>query len=358
MKKILIASTMIAGWAVSAAAEEISVMGWGGAYANSHVEAYQKPFTAKTGVTVVSIDADNPAIPLKAQVEANNVTMDIAVLEFADAVRYCDEGLLETIDPAILAPGADGTDAMEDFLPGSVIDCMVPTDVWAAIIAYDSSKYAEGEAPTTMADFFDLEKFPGKRGARKNAKVLLEMALMGDGVAPDEVYGLLETPEGVARAFAKLDAIKSEIVWWDAGAQAPQLLADGEVAMTMAYNGRIFNANVAEGKSFEIIWDGQVYDVEGMVIPKGAPNIERAKEFIVFATEAEQLANAASWISYGPPRKSAGPLVGKFHDGSIDMAPNLPTSPENMKNALFSGVDFWADRDTELNEQFNAWLLR
>ncbi|MFV0490749.1 MAG: ABC transporter substrate-binding protein [Pseudorhodobacter sp.] len=358
MKKLLIASTMITGLALPATADEISIMGWGGAYAKSHIEAYQKPYTAKTGTTVVSIDADNPAIPLKAQVEANNVSMDIAVLEFADAVRYCDEGLLEVIDPAILAPAPDGTPAMEDFLPGSVIDCMVPTDVWTTIIAYDSSKYAEGEAPGTLADFFDLEKFPGKRGARKNAKVLLEMALMGDGVAPEEVYDLLETPEGVERAFAKLDTIKSEIVWWDAGAQAPQLLADGEVALTMAYNGRIFNAMVAEDKPFDIIWDGQVYDVEGLVIPKGAPNIEKAKEFIVFATEAEQLAKAASWISYGPARLSAGPLVGMYHDGSIEMAPNLPTSPDNMKNALFSGVEFWADRDAELNEQFNAWLLR
>ena len=35
---------------------------------------------------------------------------------------------------------------------------------------------------------------------------------------------------------------------WEAGAQPPQLLADGEVTMTIVWNGRIFNAIAAEGQ--------------------------------------------------------------------------------------------------------------
>jgi putative spermidine/putrescine transport system substrate-binding protein len=134
-------------------------------------------------------------------------------------------------------------------------------------------------------------------------------------------------------------------------------LADGEVAMTMAWNGRIFNAAVGEGKPFNVMWDGQVFEWEGWVIPKGAPNMEAALEFVKFSTSTEPLANAAEWISYGPPRKSSAPLVGVFQgDGKTEMAPHLPTSPENQTNALASDLDFWADRDTELNERFNAWL--
>ena len=72
----------------------------------------------------------------------------------------------------------------------------------------------------------------------------------------------MDTDEGVDRAFAKLDTIKDDIVWWEAGAQPPQLLADGEVAMTTAYNGRIFNAAVGEGQPFEIVWDGQILDFD------------------------------------------------------------------------------------------------
>ena len=135
--------------------------------------------------------------------------------------------------------------------------------------------------PQTIADFFDLEKFPGKRGVKKGAKTTLEMALMADGVPASEVYEVLETDEGVDRAFAKLDEIKGEAVWWEAGSQPPQLLADGEVAMTMAWNGRIFNAAVAEDKPFEIMWDGQVF-AKGEVKVE-ARLVERTRRFLSFA---------------------------------------------------------------------------
>ncbi len=344
-----------AGFAVAAQAEEITVLSWGGQYEKSQVEAYAKPFTAATGIAVKTEAADNPAAPVKAQVEAGNVSYDVVDVEYADGVRMCDEGLLETIDPAILEAGADGTPAMDDFLPGAVTDCFVATIVFSTVYAYDTTKFT-GEAPTTIADFFNLEKFPGKRGLRKGAKVNLEMALMADGVPADQVYETLGTPEGVDRAFAKLDTIKDSVVWWEAGAQPPQLLADGEVAMTTAYNGRIFGAAVAEGKPFQTIFDGQVYEYDGYVIPKGAPHLEAALKYLTFATTTQALADQAKYISYGPARKSSGPLVGLFEDGKTEMGPYMPTAAENLTNALPSSYEFWVDHDTELNERFNAWL--
>ncbi|AOZ70088.1 spermidine/putrescine ABC transporter substrate-binding protein [Rhodobacter xanthinilyticus] len=356
MKKLMLSTALIAaGFAVAAQAEEITVLSWGGQYEKSQVEAYAKPFTAATGIAVKTEAADNPAAPVKAQVEAGNVSYDVVDVEYADGVRMCDEGLLETIDPAILEAGADGTPAMDDFLPGAVTDCFVATIVFSTVYAYDTTKFT-GEAPTTIADFFNLEKFPGKRGLRKGAKVNLEMALMADGVPADQVYETLGTPEGVDRAFAKLDTIKDSVVWWEAGAQPPQLLADGEVAMTTAYNGRIFGAAVAEGKPFQTIFDGQVYEYDGYVIPKGAPHLEAALKYLTFATTTQALADQAKYISYGPARKSSGPLVGLFEDGKTEMGPYMPTAAENLTNALPSSYEFWVDHDTELNERFNAWL--
>ncbi|NDR58508.1 ABC transporter substrate-binding protein [Aliiruegeria sabulilitoris] len=356
MKKTLILTTALAGFAVSATAEELTVMSWGGAYTKSQVEGYHKPFAEKTGVKVVSVDADNPATPIKAQVEAGNVTIDVASVEFADAIRLCDEGLVVEIDHASLPAAPDGTPATEDFLPGTLTDCLVSTDVFSTVFAYDTEAVGD-TAPDSIADFFDLEAYPGKRGMRKTAKVNLEMALMADGVPAAEVYGLLETDEGVDRAFAKLDAIKDQIVWWEAGAQPPQLLADGEVSLSTAYNGRIFNAVIGESQPFDIVWDGQVYEFEGWVIPKGAPNLENALEFVKYSTSTEPLARAAEWISYGPPRQSSGSLVGIYQgDGTTEMGPHLPTTAANLTNALASNFEFWADRETELNERFNAWL--
>jgi putative spermidine/putrescine transport system substrate-binding protein len=303
------------------------------------------------------VAADNPAAPIKAMVEAGNVTIDVADVEYADAVRLCDEGLLETIDHSILLPGVDGTPATEDFLPGALTDCGVANIVFSTVFAYDSTKFT-GETPDSIADFFDTTTFPGKRGMRKGAKANLEMALMADGVPAADVYATLETEEGVARAFAKLDTIKADIVWWEAGAQPPQLLADGEVLMTTAYNGRIFAAATGEGKPFVTVWDGQVYEYDMFVIPKGAPNLEKALEYVAFATSSESLAEQAKWISYGPARKSSAALIGLDNTGKIEMGPYMPTAAANLTNALPSSYEFWADRDSELNERFNSWLAQ
>ena len=354
--KTILLGTALAGVAFGANAAEVTVMSWGGAYTKSQVEAYHKPFTAETGISVNSVDSDNPATPIKAQVEAGNVTVDVADVEYSDAIRLCDEGLLEEIDHSILPAAPDGTSAVDDFIEGALTDCAVANIVWSTVYAYNTEN-VDG-TPMLMSDFFDLEKFPGKRGLRKSAKANLEMALMADGVAAGDVYELLETDEGVDRAFAKLDTIKDDVVWWEAGAQPPQLLADGEVVMSTAYNGRIFNAAVGEGQPFEVVWDGQVLDFDLFVIPKGAPNKEAALDFIAFSTDTQRLADQASWISYGPARVSSGEKVGLFNDGVTEMAPHMPTAEANLTNALVNNFEFWADRDAELNERFNAWLAQ
>ena len=354
MKKLLILTTALTAVSFAARAD-VTVASWGGAYTKSQVEAYHKPFTAATGITVISVDSDNPGPQVKTQVEAGNVTIDVADVEYSDAVRLCDEGMLEPIGMEMLPPGADGVAAADDFLPGSVTECAVSTIVFSTNYGYDTTKFPNG-GPTTIADFFDVEKFPGKRGLGKRPKANLEMALMADGVAAADVYTTLATPEGVDRAFAKLDTIKKDIVWWEAGAQAVQLLADGEVTMTTAYNGRLFAAEVADGKPFKSVWDGQVYEYDLYVVPKGAPNKDQAIEFVKFATTTQALADQAKWIAYGPARKSSAALVGKYNDGKTDMAPYMPTNPANMTNAVASSYEFWVDHDAELNDRFNAWL--
>ncbi len=357
MKKLLVLSTALTAVAYAAQAD-VTVMSWGGAYGEAQTEAHVKPWMAATGTNTIMVDSDNPAPAIKAMVEAGNVTVDVASVEYADAVRLCDEGVLEPIDAASLPAGADGTAAADDFLAGAVTECGVSTDIWSNIYAYDTTKLSGDAAPKTAADFFDLAKFPGKRGMRKGAKAVLEFALLGDGVPAAEVYAVLNTPEGVDRAFAKLDTIKSEVIWWEAGAQAPQLLADGEVVMTTAYNGRIFAAAINENKPFQIVWDGQIYENEMYVVPKGAPNKDAALEFIKYATSTEGLRAQAQHISYGPARKSAMLEELIFKDGKTVMAPHLPTAPENLTNALETSSAFWVDHDAELNERFQAWLAQ
>lgn len=361
MKNLLMttaAALALGGLAAGAAtAEPLTVVSWGGAYTKSQVEAYHKPYTAKTGTEIVSADYNGGLAEVKAQVESGNVTWDLVDVELSDAVRGCDEGLFEPLDPAMLPAAPDGTPATEDFLPGTLHDCAVTTIIWSTVYAYDATKFPD-EKPTTIGDLFDTEKFPGKRALRKGPKPNLEFALMADGVPAEEVYEVLSTPEGIDRAFAKLDTIKDDVIWWEAGAQPPQMLADGEVVMATAYNGRVFNAVAVEDKPFVIVWDGQVWDLDLWAIPTGAPNKEEALEFIKFSTDTQRLADQASWISYGPARKSSVPLIGKHAEGGMEMLSHMPTAPDNFENAVQNDFEFWADYQDELNERFATWLAQ
>ena len=205
------------------AAETLSVVTFGGAYEAAAKKAYFEPFTQATGVGFSTESYDGGLAKLSAMEQAKNTTWDLIDLETNDAITACDEGLLQKFDKKSLGKTSD-------FIPGSISDCAVASMVWSTVFAYDASKLKT--APTTVADFFDLQKFPGKRGLRKSPKVSMEWALIADGVDPKDVYKVLATPAGVDRAFKKLDTIKKNIVWWESGAQAPQLLADGAVVMT------------------------------------------------------------------------------------------------------------------------------
>ncbi len=335
----------------ASAAQSLTVVSWGGAYTNSQVQAYHKPWEKKTGIKINSVDYNGGLAEVKAQVESGNVTWDVVDVELSDTVRGCDEGLFEEIDLSTLPPAPDGTPAEKDFIEGTLHPCGVASIVWSTVVAYDKTKFT-GNAPKTIGDFFDLKRFPGKRGLRKTPKVNLEWALMADGVPTNKVYEVLGTEAGVDRAFAKLDTIKAETVWWEAGAQPPQLLADGEVAMTSAYNGRLFNAMVKEGKPFVIIWDGQVWDLDLWSIPKGTPNLEIALQFVRFSTDTIRNYDQSNYISYGPVRRSAQKLV------KPEMQPHMPTAPQNFKNALQNDFEFWADHQDELTERFTTWLAK
>ena len=276
-------------------------------------------------------------------------------LEIADAVSGCDEGLLERIDPGMLSPAPDGTPAVDDFLPETLLECSVGTLFYSTVYAYNDER-VPGEKPATIEDFFDLERFPGRRGMRRTPVVNLEFALMADGVPVEAVYDVLDAPEGVERAFRKLDTVKDQVVWWEAGAQPPQMLADGEVVMTTAYNGRIFNAQVLEGQPLVIVWDGQVLDTGQLGIVAGTPNLEAALAFVRFATSARSMAAVSGYIAYSPVRGSGLPLVGTHVETGVDMNPHMPTHPDNGARVLTNDWLWWSDHMDAMNERFSAWL--
>jgi putative spermidine/putrescine transport system substrate-binding protein len=338
----LLASTAFAA-APAIAADEITVTSWGGAYSKSQHEAFVAPYIA-AGNKVTEEEYNGEIAKIRAMIEAKSISWDVVDVDTQTALAACAEGSLETIDWKKL-----GLDRAK-FIGADKEDCAVPNIIYSTVLAFDTTKL--NPAPTKMEDLFDLTKFPGKRGLQKSPFVNLEWALIADGVDPKDVYKVLATKEGQDRAFKKLDTIKKNVVWWEAGAQPPQLLADGQVAITSDWNGRFYNAVKIDKKPFKIIWDHQAPDWDWWAIPKGDPKVDAAYRFVAFASDAGRMADQTKYISYGPSNTDSGPMV----DPSI--LPDLPTAPDNMKNAINVDVQFWADHGDELREKFNAWLAQ
>jgi len=186
----------------------------------------------------------------------------------------------------------------------------------------------------------------------------VEWALLCDGVPKDEIYDVLATSEGQDRALAKLDTIKDDVIWWSAAAETPQLLADGEIVMGSTYNGRLFAAIAEQNQPIGMLWDAQMLDFDGWIVPAGLPEdrLARVMDFLNFATDTQRLADQAAYISYGPARASSAPLVGNHADLGIPMAPHMPTDPANATNVFVTQYEFWADYRDDIDAKFQAWL--
>ncbi|TCT30235.1 extracellular solute-binding protein [Martelella mediterranea] len=366
MKTKHIALTLAATLATSTAvhAEQMTVVSWGGAYQDSQKNAYTIPYAEMNpDIEFVWDESSNEAVAkLRAMNEAGNVTWDLVDVVAADAIRLCDEGLAMEYDPdELLADAPDGTPASEDFGDLIVSDCFIPQIVYSITAAYRPDLLPEGAPePESICAMFDTETYPGKRTLEKRPINNMEWALICDGVAKEDVYDVLETEEGQDRAFAKLDTIKDDVIWWSAAAEPPQLLADGEIVMGSSYNGRWFSAIVEEDQPFKMLWDAQVFDLDGWIIPAGLPDdrLAMVKDFVKYATDTQRLADQAKYISYGPARKSSAPLVGKHAELGIDMGPHMPTAPENSKNVFVYNYEWWADYRDDLDAKFQAWLVQ
>jgi len=321
---------------------------YGGAYTRSQMLAYVLPYRKQRDRWVEVEDHAGGLDEIRDQVRALNVTWDLVTLELPDAIEGCREGLLEPIDPAGLAPAPDGTPAQADFYDPALQRCAVGSDIFGTVVAYDRRRYGQ-RAPATLADFFDTDRFPGRRGLRLRPEVNLEWALIADGVPAGEIYDVLSTEQGLERAFTVLDRIRDSIVWWREGDEPPQLLATGQVAMSSAWNGRIYDEVQNRGAPLAIVWDHQVWNMDVWAIPRGTPNRSEALDFITFATTADRMAEQARVVPYGPARRSALELI------PANIKVNLPTAEGRRESAVIIDYAWWSERRADVQIRFDAW---
>ena len=309
---------------------------WGGTNTDARIDAIVKPFEEQYGVDVTVVTPSDYA-KLISMVENNTTEWDVMNCDAYWGVYAGEQGYLEPMDYNTITTKIDEEVQLE-YVMGA--------EIYTSVIAWNNTKYDQDTAPQNWADFFDTQKYPGKRAVWKYPVTVLEAALLADGVPMDELY-----PLDLDRAFAKLDTIKDDIVWWTKGAEPSQMLSNGEADIALAWSGRIATAE-EEGSPVDMSYNQGIEISAGWVVPKNAPNYDNAMKFIEFASEAQQQYEFSNRIPYGSTNPEAVALM------SDDLKQSLGQTDEQLANEIYLDNTYWAEHLSEVEERFNEWLLQ
>lgn len=339
-----VAAAALMAAAGMARAEELVFVSWGGAYQDAIREAWIKPFMAKTGINVLE-ETEPETAKIKAMIDTGTVTWDVVTDGGIGIARGSKLGLFEEITKEMVD--------QSHVYPEAVQPYGVPSEVFSTAFAFSTAAFPDGgPQPQSWADFWDVEKFPGKRALYNAPNTVLEAALMADGVAHADVYKVLATKEGQDRAFAKIEALKPHVaLWWGSGAQPAQAIGSGEVVMANGWNGRL-QAGIKDGLPMRIVWNGAVAEVGYFMIVKGAKNRDAAVKFLNFMVSPESQAEFHKFVSYGPVTEKAWDKIPQ------EAWSRLPSSPENLKQSIFLDVAWWVENEPAMIERYNALLQK
>lgn len=240
----------------------------GGESQAAEKETIHDPFTAATGNKFNEITPADQA-QIRAMEQSGNVVWDVANVGPPFTYANCGK-LFAPIDKSLY-------EGLNKYDPATLNRCLVPTFKYANLITYNTDKF-KTNPPTSIKDFFDTKKYPGKRLTIDSAtNGLYESALVADGVDPKDLY-----PIDIARAQKKLDTIKDDLILTPTYGAAQQALANGEAAMALMVTTRTELA-VRDGAHLAPIWDFTTYGVSGFAVLKNAPHMKQAQQAVAFA---------------------------------------------------------------------------
>lgn len=207
-------ATIAIFWFQSAPAE-ITVTTWAGPYLDSQQKAYGATWKNGGNANIDWHTYRGGLDSIRNQIESGDVTWDVVDVLPSDARVGCAEALFAKLDRDVFEGAPGGTPMDEELVIDLPNDCVVPNVIWSYVVFYDQKRFPDAP-PSTKADFFDVERFPGKRSIQVRPRGILEMALVADGVAPAKVCEVMGTASGIDRGFDKLEGIREHTVFWSA----------------------------------------------------------------------------------------------------------------------------------------------
>ncbi len=319
---------------------EVRVCSWGGALQAAQRTAYFKPFEQLCGIKVIESEGPDP-VKVKAMVDTGNVEYDVGEFDRSSVINLEKKGSYwEPIDYAL----CDTAHIDAAFRYKYALD-MLP---YAQMMAYRTDAFPKG-GPADWKQFWDAKAFPGPRTMAAGSGGLvpeLEFAALARGVPVDKVY-----PIDIAKDYESLGKIKPHVVkWWTAGAMPAQMLADKEVVLGTAWNGRIA-AIQAAGAPVAINWHNGMLLNDAWAVPKGAKNAGNAMKFTAFITLPISQARLSMLIPYGFVNDEA---VKYIPSARLDV---LPTAPAQRKQLFIYDTKWWADNRDAVIQKWASWVL-
>lgn len=340
----LILGVMLVSLFPSGAAADgtVTAVSWGGAYQDALRKAFFEPAAETLGITLKE-DTLNGIADVRLQVQSGAPTWDIVEVGSSECIEGAREGLFEKLDYGVIS--ANG------LRPDLTHKVWVASSYFSTVIAWSKSKFGDN-GPRSWKEFWDVQKFPGERALYNRPIKTLEPALLADGVPADQVYAVLDTEEGLDRAFRKLEELTPHVaVWWSSGGQAMQLAVDAEVDMLAIWNGRIAKA-IENGADFAFTYNEAFLDWNCFAIPKGSKNVESAMKMIAEMLKPEVQANLPRYIPYGPANELAF-KTGKLTSEEIKA---INSAPVNTKQQIFFDGEWWAEHEPKLQERYELLL--
>jgi putative spermidine/putrescine transport system substrate-binding protein len=328
-----------------AAEQPVTYFTYGGAWKQAISAAFFDPFTKTTGIPVQYQEPYSFA-KLRAMHEAKAQQIDIAGLSGMDVYIAGRIKMVSPIDWSVVDKSALEPRQLHH---ENVIGCSSQS----MNICYSKKKWptAQGpsaQRPNSWADFWNVEKFPGRRALRRDAFWTMEAAAKADGIKDDAFY-----PLDVDRVFRSLDRIKPHIkTWWSDNSQAQQLMEQEEVDLIYMTNGRATQSILDHKAPFEMIWNEAIYagHAEGWIVPVGSPNPKGGMKALDFIGRPEYQAVFARLLYYAPQNPKAFDLLDPA------LARLMPSHPDNEKVAHTVNYKWWADNNARVQRRFEQWL--
>ncbi|MFD1329225.1 ABC transporter substrate-binding protein [Mycoplana ramosa] len=309
----------------SAEANQLVFVNWGGDAVTAYDKAYGQPFQQETGI-VVKQDGSGPTEgAIAAQFKSGAPSWDIVDADPFSALTLGKQGMVEEIDYAVVDKNK--------MRPGFGWDYAASSYFFSYVIAYDSEKYGD-QAPKSMADFFDVKTFPGKRSLYKWGSAMWEAALLGDGVKPEELY-----PLDLKRAHDKIAAFKENVVaYWGGGSESQSLLLDGEASMALVWSTRASLIEQDSGGRIKFIWDQGLLSPGAMAVIKGNPGgRDTAMKFIASAQDPQKQLVMFDILGQGPANPATDALI------PDDKKRFNPVDPANMSKQIPLNMEWYAE---------------